>query len=100
MTNEFYEPTLELPVRGSSIGSFSADTTEKQTRDWLKRHRQGRICPVCLDTISDHANTCSRCVRQWRTILRTPRLLAEWIVDVAQHYRAGVRHLTLWKETE
>jgi len=92
-----YDPPLTLPMHATTMGRFGMETPDREVRDWQRRHSEGRICPVCLETISNTATTCSPCCWQWRKIKATPRLLAEWIVDVAQHERAGVRHLRLWE---
>jgi len=89
--------SIDNPIHAHTLSELGDVASDKARWKWAKRHKEGRICPVCLDSISDQATTCSRCSSAWREILRNPRLLSEWIADVAQHERQGVRHLRLWE---
>jgi len=91
--------TINRPLRAIPMSDFGEEKPDRAVHAWLKRHSEGRICPVCLEPISNQATTCGPCSHQWRQIKRAPHLLAEWIVDVAQHEREGIAHLHLWERS-
>ena len=73
-------------VRAQTIGQI-----EDRPRDWLKTRSQGRLCPICLEPISDRSQTCKRHIGEWKALLRDPYQLARWIADVAAEWRRGNR---------
>lgn len=64
---------------------------------WLSRHREGRVCPVCLDWIGDEAETCIHCVHEWRRIKGDARALAEWVAMAAEEPDLLGKGVVVWR---
>ena len=91
---------VHAPVRATSMGEFQERPTRDQITHWLHSRSEGRLCPVCLDLITNKAQTCSwGCYYQWLAIRKNPRLLLEWFVEVAAQ-EPGVRHVRVWEREQ
>ena len=68
---------------GNYVVEREATDWEQSGRSWQYNRRQGRLCPVCLDVISDRSTTCRKHAWEWREIKSSPIGLALWIVQAA-----------------
>jgi hypothetical protein len=60
-------------------------------------YRQRKHCPLCLDSITDGADACRSCRREWDEIRNDPARLAEWIV-YAQEERELLGGTVVWRK--